>query len=149
MVDGKSLSRAITRRIPRRKRCPKNPNSLQLNHYGNNATDAFLLRFAQFLKGRLGLGFDSMYSELNHDTIISGEGKKQGKGILLSDHLLAEAESGWDFTRRFNARCESIAPVDLNCLLYLSEKTIANGYKILHEHKNQSIGKSAYPCAKN
>ncbi|MSP08954.1 MAG: hypothetical protein EXR23_01185 [Flavobacteriaceae bacterium] len=113
----------------------KNPNSLQLNHYGNNATDAFLLRFAQFLKGRLGLGFDSMYSELNHDTIISGEGKKQGKGILLSDHLLAEAESGWDFTTRFNARCESIAPVDLNCLLYLSEKTLANGYKILHERK--------------
>jgi alpha,alpha-trehalase len=111
------------------------PSALRLNHYGNNATDAFLLRFAQFLKGRLGPGFDSIYSELNRDTLISREGKKQGKGILLSDHLLAEAESGWDFTTRFNARCLFIAPLDLNCLLYLSEKTLANGYKTLKEHK--------------
>ena len=113
----------------------KNPTALRLNHYGNNASDAFLLRFAQFLQGRLGPGFDSIYSELNRDTIISREGKKQGKGILLSDHLLAEAESGWDFTTRFNARCMGIAPLDLNCLLYLSEKTLANGYKTLKEHK--------------
>ena len=113
----------------------KNPTALRLNHYGNNASDAFLLRFAQFLKGRLGPGFDSIYSELNRDTLISREGKKQGKGILLSDHLLAEAESGWDFTTRFNARCLFIAPLDLNCLLYLSEKTLANGYKTLKEHK--------------
>jgi alpha,alpha-trehalase len=109
----------------------KHPTALYLNHYGNNASDAFLLRFAQFLKGRLGSGFDSMYSVLNRDTLKSREGKKQGKGILLSDHLLAEAESGWDFTTRFNARCMSIAPLDLNCLLYLSEKTLANGYKTL------------------
>jgi len=113
----------------------KHPTALYLNHYGNNASDAFLLRFAQFLKGRLGSGFDSMYSVLNRDTLKSREGKKQGKGILLSDHLLAEAESGWDFTTRFNARCMSIAPLDLNCLLYLSEKTLANGYKTLKEHK--------------
>ena len=114
------------------------PSALRLNHYGNNATDAFLLRFAQFLKGRLGPGFDSIYSELNRDTLISREGKKQGKGILLSDHLLAEAESGWDFTTRFNARCLFIAPLDLNCLLYLSETTLSNGYKILKERKKSS-----------
>lgn len=113
----------------------KNPTALRLNHYGNNASDAFLLRFAQFLKGRLGPSFDSIYSELNRDTLISREGKKQGKGILLSDHMLAEAESGWDFTTRFNARCLFIAPLDLNCLLYLSEKNLANGYKTLKEHK--------------
>lgn len=113
----------------------KIPWALRLNHYGNNADDAFLLRFAQFLKGRLGPGFDSLYSELNRDTVVSGEGKKQGKGITLADHLLAEAESGWDFTTRFNARCLFIAPLDLNCLLYLSEKTLATGYKTLNEHK--------------
>jgi alpha,alpha-trehalase len=117
----------------------KNPTALRLNHYGNNANDAFLLRFAQFLKGRLGSGFDSMYSTLNNDTIRSPEGKKQGRGIQLSNHLLAEAESGWDFTTRFNARCMSIAPLDLNCLLYLSEKTLSNGYKVLHEHKKSRI----------
>jgi neutral trehalase len=27
--------------------------------------------------------------------------------------------SGWDFTTRFNTRCENIAVFDLNCLLYL------------------------------
>ena len=117
----------------------KNPTALRLNHYGNNASDDFLLRFAQFLKGRLGPDFDSIYSELNRDTLISREGKNQGKGILLLDHLLAEAESGWDFTTRFNARCLFIAPLDLNCLLYLSEKTLANGYKTLKEQKKSRL----------
>lgn len=57
----------------------------------------------------------------------------------MSDNLLAEAESGWDFTTRFNARCLFIAPLDLNCLLYLSEKTLTNGYKTLKEHKKSRL----------
>ena len=109
--------------------------ALQLNFYGNNASDAFLIRFAQFLKGRLGTGFDSMYCNMNQDSIHGVEGKKQGGGIRLSYQLLAEAESGWDFTTRFNARCANIAALDLNCLLYLSEKTLENGYKTLRNSK--------------
>jgi neutral trehalase len=42
--------------------------------------------------------------------------------LLLASHLLSEAESGWDFTTRFNACCENIAVLDLNCLLYLTNE---------------------------
>jgi alpha,alpha-trehalase len=108
--------------------------SLRLNHYGNSADDAFLLRFSKFLSGRLGPKFDSLYLSLNLDSFVGGYGQKRPKGLRLASHLLAEAESGWDFTTRFNARCMSIAPLDLNCLLYLSEKTLATGYKTLKEH---------------
>jgi len=61
----------------------KNPTALRLNHYGNNANDAFLLRFAQFLRGRLGSGFDSMYSKLNNDSIRSPEGKSRTTASLF------------------------------------------------------------------
>ena len=52
-------------------------------------------------------------------------------------HLRAAAESGWDFSSRWLAdgqRLETIhttdfVPVDLNCLLFLLEKTIADGYR--------------------
>ena len=111
------------------------PHAMKLNFYGNNASDAFLIRFAQFLKGRLGPGFDSMYCNMNQDSVYGTEGKKQGRGIRLSYQLLAEAESGWDFTTRFNARCSNIAALDLNCLLCLSEKTLENGYKTLRNSK--------------
>ena len=109
--------------------------SLRLNHYGNSADDTFLLRFPKFLSGRLGPKFDSLYLSLNLDSFVGGYGQKRPKGLRLDSHLLAEAESGWDFTTRFNARCMSIAPLDLNCLLYLSEKTLATSYKTLKEHK--------------
>jgi len=109
--------------------------SLRLNHYGNNADDAFLIRFSKFLSGRLGPQFDSLYLSLHWDSFVGGYGQKRTKGLRLASHLLAEAESGWDFTTRFNARCMSIAPLDLNCLLYLTEKTLEKGYRTLHNQK--------------
>jgi alpha,alpha-trehalase len=52
-------------------------------------------------------------------------------------HLRAAAESGWDFSSRWltdGQRLETIhttdfVPVDLNCLLFLLEKTLADGYR--------------------
>ncbi len=52
-------------------------------------------------------------------------------------HLRAAAESGWDFSSRWLADGKTLAtihttdfvPVDLNCLLFLLEKTIADGYR--------------------
>lgn len=52
-------------------------------------------------------------------------------------HLRAAAESGWDFSSRWfidpsNIRTihtADILPIDLNCLLYHLENTIADGYK--------------------
>ncbi len=56
-------------------------------------------------------------------------------------HLRAAAESGWDFSSRWFAdpkdiktiHTADIIPVDLNCLLYQLESTIAKSYKILKQ----------------
>lgn len=40
-------------------------------------------------------------------------------------HLQAEAESGWDFTPRFDNRCLEFLPVDLNSFLYKYELDLA------------------------
>lgn len=52
-------------------------------------------------------------------------------------HLRAAAESGWDFSSRWfkdpndikTVHTADIIPVDLNCLLYMLEETIADGYR--------------------
>lgn len=46
-------------------------------------------------------------------------------------HDLAEAESGWDMTTRFNRRCLDYLPVDLNALLYKYEVDFAKAADIL------------------
>ncbi len=44
---------------------------------------------------------------------------------------LAEAESGWDHTPRFNRKCLHYLPVDLNCLLYKYERDFAFAERLL------------------
>jgi len=46
-------------------------------------------------------------------------------------HDLAETESGWDLTPRFNRHCMNYLPVDLNSLLYKYETDFAEASKIL------------------
>jgi alpha,alpha-trehalase len=46
---------------------------------------------------------------------------------------LAEAESGWDMTTRFNRRCLSYIPIDLNCLLYKYETDFVRAYEIFED----------------
>ena len=46
---------------------------------------------------------------------------------------LAEAESGWDMTTRFNRECLSYIPVDLNALLYKYETDFATAALVLGE----------------
>lgn len=46
-------------------------------------------------------------------------------------HDLAEAESGWDMTPRFNRKCLNYLPVDLNSLLYRYERDFAYAERIL------------------
>jgi alpha,alpha-trehalase len=56
-------------------------------------------------------------------------------------HLRAGAESGWDFSSRWFAEANDIRtiqtvdiiPVDLNCLLYMLEETIAETYHMLKQ----------------
>lgn len=118
------------------------PHSVGYNHYGHNANDAFLLRFGRFLSGRLDDGFDSLIAQQNRDSFQLPNQPKQGKGLWLLGHMLAEAESGWDFTPRFNARCMNIAPLDLNCLLYITERTLFEGYTILGNQQKANQWKS-------
>lgn len=46
---------------------------------------------------------------------------------------LAEAESGWDHTIRFNRKCLEYLPVDLNALLYKYEKDFAYAATLLNK----------------
>jgi alpha,alpha-trehalase len=46
-------------------------------------------------------------------------------------HDLAETESGWDYTPRFNRKCLTYLPVDLNSLLYKYETDFAETARIL------------------
>ncbi len=56
-------------------------------------------------------------------------------------HLRAGAESGWDFSSRWfldatditSIHTADIIPVDLNCLLYELEQTIAEGYRLARQ----------------
>ena len=62
-------------------------------------------------------------------------------------HDLAEAESGWDMTPRFNHKALNYLPVDLNALLYKYEVDFARAAKILGNRgrRKNMAGKSRRP----
>ncbi len=52
--------------------------------------------------------------------------------------FLAEYESGWDETSRFQDRCLDFAPIDLNSLLYKYERDLATMHDILNDTKRKN-----------
>lgn len=58
-------------------------------------------------------------------------------------HDLAEAESGWDMTTRFNRRCLDYLPVDLNAYLYKYEKDFEEAAKILGKPDEEQLWRKA------
>lgn len=58
-------------------------------------------------------------------------------------HDLAEAESGWDMTPRFNRRAMDYLPVDLNALLYKYETDFARTAQILGDEKTAAKWQAA------
>src|SRR5438477_7807 len=52
-------------------------------------------------------------------------------------HDLAEAESGWDMTPRFERKCLDFLPVDLNSLLYQYETDFARSAAIAGDTAGQ------------
>lgn len=65
-------------------------------------------------------------------------------------HDLAEAESGWDMTTRFERKCLDFLPVDLNSLLYKYETDFARTAEIVGDsraaktwHKRAAVRKRA------
>ena len=78
-----------------------------LNRYGNSADKQTKRMMADEAEMRLSRTFDGVDRE------------------LLGNNILAECESGWDFSPRFDFHCTDYAPVDLNSLLYLYEVTLS------------------------
>ena len=83
------------------------PNGL--NHYGHDATEAELRQLFTHLSVR----WQDWPPEL------------QRPAESETGELLAECESGWDFTPRFAGHCATSEAVDLNALLYHYEVTLA------------------------
>ena len=84
------------------------PNGL--NRYGHDATPMELTDFCNGLAHRVKVNPANFTDE---------------ERIRFGAHLLAEAESGWDFTPRFEGRCMDFNPVDLNTILYGFERNMA------------------------
>lgn len=74
-------------------------------------------------------GLNCYSSDKSEQELISGavELYEARTGIHLENtvengrNVIAECETGWDFSPRFDARCTAYNPVDLNCLLYKDE----------------------------
>lgn len=79
-----------------------------LNRYGNSADKETKLLMADEAERRLSRSFDGVDRE------------------TLGGNILAECESGWDFSPRFGFHCMDYAPIDLNSLLYLYEQMLAD-----------------------
>jgi alpha,alpha-trehalase len=82
-----------------------------LNRYSSEGTLANRERIVGILKKRLGEKFQQQTAGYSRVDVSRAGG-----------HFIAEAESGWDFTPRFQMRCEDFCPVDLNANLYYYEK---------------------------
>lgn len=62
-------------------------------------------------------------------------------------NIRAACESGWDFSSRWlkdpksleSIRTTEIIPIDLNCLLYQLEKTLAKGYKLKGDERKSNL----------
>jgi alpha,alpha-trehalase len=72
------------------------------------------------------------------------------KPEIIYRHLRAAAESGWDFSSRWFEKTKDLAtiqttdiiPVDLNCLLYHLESTIAEAYELSNNEERCLVFKS-------
>jgi alpha,alpha-trehalase len=99
-----------------------------LNRHGHHAHPQYLSNFYWALVKRL--GFDPEVSEV----------QKQ----YVAGHYLAEAETGWDFNPRFEGRCMDWAPVDLNSMLLMAERSLSDFARTLgQEDKAQSFARNA------
>lgn len=89
--------------------------STGLSRYHHHATDEYLLDF---------------YEHLRRVRLPLPEASDAEK-LYVSSHRLAEAESGYDFTPRFEGRCADFLPVDLNSNLYRYERLMSRFARIL------------------
>lgn len=89
-----------------------------------------------FVLNRYWDDFDTPRPESYREDIELAEELPEGQRSGLYRNLRAAAESGWDFSTRWfetdefsSLRTTDILPVDLNCLLYMSEKVLQKLYE--------------------
>lgn len=92
------------------------------------------------------------YAQLEYQTVWMGEKKpfwhQVHEGLsryfdVNMLHDLAETESGWDMTTRFDRRCLDFLPIDLNALLYVYEIDFARAAQLLSKSKEEKQWQTA------
>ena len=116
-----------------------------LNNYGSNYS------FDRNDKHRIDFCVDYYVGRLNIDV----DGWSDDKKIEFCENMIAEAESGEDFTPRFKGRAKYVNPIDLNSFLYGFERKMESFSQILKndedafwaekaDHRKESILKYCY-----
>lgn len=100
-----------------------------LNRHMNSATRKELLDFYDYLQ-------KERFPALKTDC-------PQDEKVKIASQYLSEAESGWDFTPRFESHCEDFNPIDLNANLYIYEKNFIYFYKELNKKGAKKWEKAA------
>ncbi|MDP4205052.1 MAG: trehalase family glycosidase [Bacteroidota bacterium] len=85
-----------------------------LNRYASQNDDA----------AKRGL-YDAVEQRLGENFRKESQNHTETDKFRIGSHFLAEAESGWDFSPRFDSRCLDFCPVDLNSNLYMYEMNFA------------------------
>lgn len=92
-----------------------------LNAYGSDLTDEEYL------------GNTGVYTESHTEKYTERTGIYLENTVRNGRHVIAEYESGWDFTPRFYTRCADFNAVDLNSLLYADEILLSRWAEISGE----------------
>ncbi len=108
----------------------------ELNDSNNAVQHAVQMKDGEWVN-RYCDAYDTARPESYREDVELAQQSAQDAGILYK-HLRAGAESGWDYSSRWFKDGESfstihtadIVPVDLNCLLYHLELTVAEAYEL-------------------
>lgn len=81
------------------------------------------------------------------DFHLASELSSKADKIMLYTNMRSGAASGWDFSSRWytkeddfgSTKTADILAIDLNCLLYFMEKSIAKGYELNEDAENQEL----------
>lgn len=92
-----------------------------------------LNRYYCDLTDKEALGNTGYYHEVHTESYEARTGIHMENTVENGKCVIAECESGWDFSPRFASQCIYYNPVDLNCLLYMDEMILAEWSKTLGE----------------
>ena len=117
------------------KRVVKMPDGSFMNHYWDDANSPRCESYKEDVM-TAGETVDLKLAAIRFGSGAAADSFAANEKITMYKHLRAGAESGWDFSSRWFAdsmilgtiETTHIIPVDLNCLLYFTEKLLAKQY---------------------